>query len=75
MAVNAGMLKGGMKLGLDFDMVVKSINPLLQLVLPSIIGIQEDYRKAGFELGKLIIARIAGANTADLQHVEQPTGV
>jgi LacI family transcriptional regulator len=74
LAVHAGMTKGGMKLGEDFDMVVKSVNPLLQLVLPLAIGIPEDYRNAGYKLGKMIIARIAGAKASDLQIVEQPTG-
>ena len=75
LAVNAGLAKGGLKLGLDFDMVVKSVNPLVHLLLPDIIGIEEDYRKAGFELGKMIMARIAGANAVDLQKIEKPQAV
>jgi LacI family transcriptional regulator len=75
LAVNAGLAKGGMKVGDSFDMVVKSVNPLLHLLLPEIIGINEDYRKAGFELGKMIIARIAGTKAVDLQVLELPRAV
>ena len=75
LAVNAGLAKGGLKLGKDFDMVVKSVNPLVHLLLPDIVGIEEDYRKAGFELGRMIMARIAGANATDLQVIEMPQAI
>ncbi len=72
LAVIAGMADGGMTIGEDYDLVTKPMTDLIALAQPKILGVEEDFRKAGFELGKMIMARIDGKAARTLQIVDTP---
>jgi len=72
LAVIAGLADGGMNIGEHYDLVAKPITDLIALGQPKIIGVDEDFRKAGFELGKMIMARIDGQPAHTLQIVDTP---
>ncbi|HEY4995746.1 MAG TPA: LacI family DNA-binding transcriptional regulator [Aestuariivirga sp.] len=62
-----GLGHGNMEIGQDYDMVAKPISKLIALVQPKVIGIDEDFRKAGRELAKMVVARIEGTPPETLQ--------
>jgi LacI family transcriptional regulator len=57
-AVVAGLADGGMKIGEDYDIVAKPTTDLSRIAMPKLIGIDEDFRAAGFDLARLVIAQI-----------------
>ncbi|WFU10753.1 LacI family transcriptional regulator [Rhizobium sp. CB3090] len=71
-AVNAGLEAAGFRLGHDIDMVAKQSTDVLSWIRPEIISILEDFRQAGRELGKAVIARIDGVEPELLQSISPP---
>jgi LacI family transcriptional regulator len=57
-AVVAGLADGGMKIGIDYDIVAKPVTELSRIAMPDLIGIDEDFRAAGHDLARLVIAQI-----------------
>jgi LacI family transcriptional regulator len=72
-AIIAGFTQGGMVLGRDYDIVAKPMTELISMSQPGILGIDEDFRKAGQELARMVIARIAGTEATLLQRLYSPT--
>ena len=66
------MRQGGKMIGRDYDMVAKPISETIQLFEQNIIGIGEDFRLAGQQLGRMVMARIAGSDPFVLQMLEEP---
>ncbi|MBL8791060.1 MAG: substrate-binding domain-containing protein [Rhizobiales bacterium] len=71
-AVASGMASAGRVMGRDYDLVAKPISPLARLALPRIIGVEEDHRAAGRELGRMLMAIIAGEDAATLKMLVAP---
>jgi len=72
LAIIAGMKQGGMELGQDYDLVTKPMTELISLSQPGIIGIDESFLKAGQELARMVMARIAGTDPFVLQMIDAP---
>jgi len=72
LAVIAGLKRGGMDLGRDYDLVAKPMTELIGLSQPGIIGIDENFFKAGQELVRMVMARIAGTDPIVLQMIDAP---
>ena len=71
-AMSAGLIDTGLLIGKDVDLVTKQSSKLLSLFRPEIIYIHEDFRRAGFDLAKAVIAWIDGADPAGLQYLAKP---
>jgi len=71
-AMVAGMEAAGKRLGVDVDLVSKQSADFLNWIRPEIYTVNEDVRLAGQELGKAVIARIAGVEPERLQSISQP---
>ncbi|MBP1857183.1 LacI family transcriptional regulator [Rhizobium herbae] len=71
-ALVAGIEAAGLKLARDVDMVSKQSNDLLQWLRPEVITLREDFRLAGRELAKAVIARIEGQSAIELQTLSFP---
>ncbi len=72
LAVIAGLKQGGMELGRDYDLVAKPMTEMIGLSQPGIIGIDESFLKAGYELARMVMARIAGTEPSVLQMLDAP---
>jgi len=72
LALISGMQQGGRLIGLDYDLVAKPVNDLVAMAQPSIIGIDEDFNRAGRELARMVIERIAGTEPIVLQMLDRP---
>jgi LacI family transcriptional regulator len=70
LALVAGMEQGGLLLGRDFDVVTKPVTDVVRMARPEIIMLDEDFRQAGFELGRMVMARIAGTDPIVLQKLD-----
>lgn len=71
-AVNAGIEAAGQHLGDKVDLVSKESMPILNWIRPEIITAREDFRMAGRELAKTVIASIDGVEPHLLQGISQP---
>ncbi|MDQ0453855.1 LacI family transcriptional regulator [Rhizobium paknamense] len=71
-AVNAGIEAAGKMTGRDLDLVSKQSVPILSWITPGIITATEDFRHAGRELAKAVIASIDGISPDMLQSISQP---
>jgi LacI family transcriptional regulator len=71
-AVIAGLEAAGKKLHQDVDMVSKVPSDFLTWLRPEVITMREDIRRAGQELARAVIARIAGTPAEELQSLSQP---
>jgi LacI family transcriptional regulator len=69
-AIAKGMQDVGKVIGRDFDVVTKPYSDFIALAAPDIIGLNEDFHLAGYELAKMLMARIDGADAKDLQKIE-----
>ncbi len=67
-----GLRDGNMEIARDYDLVAKPMNGLVSMAHPEIIGIDEDFRRAGNELARMVTERIAGTAPFVLQMVDQP---
>ena len=71
-AMSAGLIKAGIRIGQDIDVVTKQSTQLMELLRPEIIFIHEDFRAAGLDLAHSVMAWIGGAEPAGLQVVVGP---
>ncbi|HBF32790.1 LacI family transcriptional regulator [Rhizobium sp.] len=71
-AVHAGIEAAGKRLGHDLDLISKESVPILNWIRPEIITAREDFRIAGRELAKAVIASIDGVEPHLLQSISQP---
>jgi len=71
-AMSAGLVKAGIRIGQDIDLVTKQSTQLMELLRPEIIFIHEDFRAAGHDLARSVMAWIDGAEPAGLQVVVGP---
>ena len=62
----------GLTMSKDIDLVAKESFELLNRFRPNLFVIPEDFRKAGREMVKMILAIIDGADPASLQMLESP---
>jgi LacI family transcriptional regulator len=67
-----GLEQAGLKIGVDIDIVTKQTSPLIGWYKPEILTIKEDFREAGRDLARAVLARIDGADPATLQHLVGP---
>jgi LacI family transcriptional regulator len=72
-AISAGLQRGGLNIGVDFDTASKHSSNLLSIALPEIISIPEDFHEAGRDLAEILIRSIDGEPASDLQHLQGPT--
>lgn len=75
LALVAGIEDAGFVLGRDVDVVSKQSSKILQLFRPQLLVVNEDFRKAGAELARLVMASIDGAAAADLQTLATPDSI
>lgn len=68
----AGLESAGLKLGRDIDLASKQSQQILQWIRPEIITMFEDFRLAGRELTRAVIARIEGRPIEELQTLSRP---
>ena len=73
-AVVAGFADAGLAIGRDFDIVTKHSTDLLKMVQPEVMAIPEDYREAGRDTARMVMAWIAGADPKDLRTLVVPSG-
>ncbi len=67
-----GLKEGNMEIGRDYDLAAKPISDIISLTQPKVIGIDEDFRMAGQELARMVMARIAGTDPFVLQMLDKP---
>ena len=72
MALIAGLRLGGLEISRDYDLVAKPMNDLIAMSHPEIIAVDEDFNRAGHELARMVIARIAGTEPFVLQMLDTP---
>jgi LacI family transcriptional regulator len=72
LAIGAGLTECGLRIGHDVDLVTKESSQLLSLLRPEIICITEDFRAAGNDLARAVMAWIDGADPADFQYLAGP---
>ncbi len=71
-ALVAGIEAAGLQLGRDVDMVSKQSNDIIRWLRPEVISVRENFRLAGRELAKAVIARIDGQPASELQTLSYP---
>jgi LacI family transcriptional regulator len=71
-ALIAGIESAGLKLGRDIDIVTKWYSQVAKLCRRELIGIDEDFREAGRDLARGVIAWIDGADPAGHQTLIGP---
>lgn len=74
-AVIAGMKDEGLEFGRDYQFAAKPITELVGMSYPEIIGIDENFRRAGNELAHLLMASINGQGPEGLQILDGPPGM
>jgi LacI family transcriptional regulator len=67
-----GLEEAGLKIGRDIDIVTKQSSSFIGWYKPEILTIREDFRTAGRDLAKSVLAWIDGADPASLQHLVGP---
>lgn len=70
----AGLTDTGKTIGRDVDIVTKHATDLLRILRPEVIAIPEDFREAGRDTARMLMAWIGGADPAQLQRVVVPEG-
>jgi LacI family transcriptional regulator len=71
-ALMAGLREAGLTVGRDVDVIAKSISDVLDYFSPTIDSFYEDYTFSGEELARLLLKRIAGTPTRELQSIAEP---
>ncbi len=69
-ALSAGLQAEGLRIGVDFDAASKQSSNLLNIAIPEIISIPEDFHAAGTELVRLLIGSIKGEPAEMLQTLQ-----
>lgn len=75
LAVVAGIEDAGLVVGRDVDIVSKQSSRLLHLFRPAILVVNEDFRHAGSELARCVVASIDGRQGAEMQSLSVLSGV
>lgn len=65
----------GLQLGRDVDIVTKQSSKLVQMFRRELFVVDEDFRLAGVELARAVLARIGGQAAETVQTLAAPTGV
>ncbi len=74
-AIASGFRDAGKILGKDFDIVTKHTTEFVGMLTPEFITIPEDFRAAGRELARLLLAAIDGTPAAGLQTIIGPSAL
>ena len=72
LATITGMSDHGLTLGREYDVVAKRTSKLLSQIQPKVETIYEDLTEAGEQMGRVLLARIAGDDSADRQVLLKP---
>lgn len=72
LATITGMSDHGLTLGIEYDIVAKRTSKLLSQIQPKVETIYEDLTHTGEEMGRVLLARIAGEDTGELQVLLRP---
>jgi LacI family transcriptional regulator len=67
-----GLKDKGLELGRDYDLVAKPATDIILQAYPKILTINEDFRQAGRELTRMLLAHIGGEDPARLQMLQHP---
>jgi LacI family transcriptional regulator len=62
----------GLTLGREYDIVAKRTSQLLSQIQPKVETIYEDLTDTGEKMGRALLARINGDDTAELQVLLKP---
>ena len=71
-ALVTGLADRGMKLGVDYDMVAKPMPAPIAMAIPGLIAVDEDFRKAGYELGRMLMAHLQNPSAPKIQMIDAP---
>lgn len=71
-ALVGGLQEGGLTLGSDVQLIYKQTSGILPTLFPALDSIREDVFAAGGELTRLLLKRIEGAPTGELQTLAEP---
>lgn len=72
LGIVGGLEQAGLKVGKDIDVVTKQSVSFIGWYKPEILTIREDFRLAGRDLAKSVLAQINGADAKSLQHLVGP---
>jgi LacI family transcriptional regulator len=72
LATITGMSDHGLTLGLEYDIVAKQTSKLLVNIQPKVETIYEDLTDTGEQMGRVLLARITGKDTAGMQVLLKP---
>ncbi|WP_222857157.1 LacI family transcriptional regulator [Rhizobium herbae] len=72
LATITGMSDHGLTLGVEYDIVAKQTSKLLVNIQPRVETIYEDLTDTGEQMGRILLARIAGGETTDMQVLLKP---
>jgi LacI family transcriptional regulator len=72
LALIGGLEQAGVKIGTDLDVATKISESFRGWFKPEILTIREDFRLAGRDLARSVLALIDGADPATLQHLVGP---
>lgn len=72
LALVGGLEDAGLKIGQDIQIVTKQSTSFLGWYKPEILTIREDFRIAGRDLARSVLALIDGADPVSLQHLIGP---
>ncbi|WP_018326690.1 LacI family transcriptional regulator [Rhizobium giardinii] len=72
LATITGMSDHGLTLGVEYDIVAKQTSKLLVNIQPKVETIYEDLTDTGEQMGRILLARIAGGETTDMQVLLKP---
>ena len=68
-ALSAGLQHEGLRIGVDFDAASKHSSNLMNIAMPDIISIPEDFHLAGYRAAQLLMQAIDGVAAEQLQEV------
>ena len=72
LATITGMSDSGLALGVEYDIVAKQTSKLLVNIQPKVETIYEDLTDTGEQMGRVLLARIAGEEMSGLQVLLKP---
>jgi LacI family transcriptional regulator len=72
LATITGMSDHGLTLGVEYDIVAKQTSKLRVNIQPKVETIYEDLTDTGEQMGRILLARIAGDETTDMQVLLKP---
>jgi len=72
LATITGMSDHGLTLGLEYDIVAKRTSKLLSQIQPKVETIYEDLTDTGEQMGRVLLARIAGDEATEMQVLLKP---